>query len=100
MASENGFIERTRIDEDSVKIGTYRFVQTSPQEYNVNWRFREYQTGGTYNTSALTSMKVSTIGQQPGFLEKIEKEVIDLFDQQGAKNFRAKQKDVATYRTN
>ena len=75
-------------------------MQASPQEYNVNWQFREYQTGGTYNTSALTNMKVSTIGQPPRFLEEVEKGVIDLFDEQGAKNYRAKQKDIATYRTN
>lgn len=100
MASENGFIQRTPIDEEGVKIGSYRFVQVSPQEYRVNWQFKEYQTGGIYNTSALSTYSISTKGQPPGVLEDLEKQILDLFEQQGAKNFRAKQKDVATYRTN
>jgi hypothetical protein len=99
MASENKFIERTPA-ANGIKIGTYRIVEVSPQEYKVNWRFREYQTGGTYNISAPWSRSVSTKGEPPGVLEEIEKQLKELFKEQGARNFRAKQKDVATYRTN
>lgn len=100
MASENRFIEVKRSDEEGVNIGYYRFVQLSPEQYRVNWRFKEYQTGGTYNESALTTMSISTKGKPPNILEDLAKQIEDLFKQQGVRNYTAKQKDLATYRTN
>jgi hypothetical protein len=96
-ANPNGYYQPPEItDELGDEIGTYRFVKVSDQEYMLNWKFNNYQEGGTYTTTSLFTRQILIGPEGPGRTLDDEEALTRIkFAQRGADNVRAKRRDIA-----